>query len=143
MARKLYTKKELKALGQSLIDHCARPDVFHLVQWTRHQKKCYDWWMQLTKKHPILLEYHKRAKEILGGKIVQLAFENGDTWAIRTFIPKYLKDVDEYIHNTLRKQLTIKAEVAKEAMIKDPEHPFWLSFEEFMRKQSVKSEKSS
>lgn len=92
-----WTPAKRKKLGESLIKFCKQDHVFHFVQWTRDQGKAASWWRDLCRKYEDLDEYHRMAKEILGGKIVQLAFENGNNWAIQTFLPKYLDDVKEYL----------------------------------------------
>lgn len=68
-----------------------------MVQWTREQNKTSAWWHDLRKKYPDLLDYHTKAKEILGGKILRNAFEHGNSWAIQTFLPMYLSDLKEKI----------------------------------------------
>ena len=134
-----YTEKELIKLGESLLTCCEKPHVFHIVQWTREQKKCASWWLDLRSRHPILLGYHNRAREILGGKIVQLAFESGNTWAIQTFIPKYLDDVWDFMKEKIKVEALAKAEAAKEAMQKDPDHPYWEAFAKYMEGQKVEN----
>jgi len=94
---KIWTEERLHILGQSLVDFCQKDHVFHIVQWTREMQRTVAWWADLREDYPLLIEYHKRAKDILGGKIIQKAFEVGNNWAIQTFIPKYVQDIDEYL----------------------------------------------
>lgn len=131
-----YTEKELHELGQSLVDHCKKEDVYHITDWTSQvQNKTYQWWYDLKKTQPILVEYHERAKQILGNKILANGAKSGNMWVVKTFIPKYLDDVRQFCREEMREEYKIKAEVAKEAMTKDPDHPFWNAFNEFMQKQ--------
>ncbi len=138
---KLYTNQELIGLGESLISFCKQPHVFHLVQWTRDKERSYDWWLGLMEHHPMLTVYHKRAKEILGGKIVQLAFENGDTWAMRTFIPMYLKDVDTYIKEQVEHEISAKerAKRAGDDQVRETASELVDTMKEYIEKNNDKS----
>lgn len=64
----------------------------------------------MSRKYPIFAEYHEKAKGILGNKILKLAIKAGNPWAIKTMIPKYLHDVDEYIDEKKRKEIEWQAE---------------------------------
>lgn len=139
--QKKYTANELEELGKEFCEFCKKDHVFHIVQWTREQNETSEWWRSLRVSYPILKQYHDRAKEILGGKIVQLAFENGNPWSIQKFIPMYLEDVKEHLRDDMRAEATIKAEAVREAMTKDPDHPFWDSFEKFIEKKNERSSK--
>lgn len=129
---KKYSSKDIENLGEDLIEYCKKDHVFHLVQWTRKQNKCYDWWLSLQKNYPDLVVYHKRAKEILGGKIIQLAFESGNKWAIQTFIPMYVSDVWEFMKEKIKVEASARAEATKEALMKNPDHPFWDELQRYM-----------
>ncbi len=109
MARpKKYSPKDIQELGEELCTFCEGKGVFHLVQFTREKGKTYNWWTKLYDSYPDLLPYHQRANEILGGKLVQLAFENGSPWAIQTFIPMYLKDVKKHLREESDHQIEMK-----------------------------------
>lgn len=125
-ARVKWTEKELHKLGNNLIEHCQLEDVFHITDWTgKVQNKSQQWWYKLIKAYPMLVEYHERAKEILGNKIVSQAFKSGNTWAVKTFVPKYLSDVKKHLREELAEECRIKAEATRDAIAKDPDHPFW------------------
>jgi len=105
--RLIWTDEKLHELGENLVNHCGREDVFHITDWLGYQKKSAAWYYDLKIQYPLLADYHDRAKEVLGNKIVALAFKNGNNWAIQTFIPKYLKDVDNYIDSKRQKELVM------------------------------------
>lgn len=109
---KFWTEDKLHKLGQDLVDHCKKDNVFHLIDWISKKGKTASWWFSLRKDYPLLVDYHERAREILGNKIVTLAFNAGNNWAIQTFVPKYLDDVEEYLDKKKEKEL-IAAEKAK------------------------------
>lgn len=92
-----YTEKQLIKLGEELVAYVSLPDVYHLVEWTESKGKCFGWWQKLKQKHKVLVPYHERAKQILGNKILKNAFQCNNSWAIQTFIPKYLGDVKDHL----------------------------------------------
>ena len=108
-----WTPKKRQELGESLVEFCKLDHVFHLVQWTREQGKTAAWWHDMRQKYPDLIEYHLKAKDILGGKILQLAFESGNNWAIQTFIPKYLTDVQNHLDKNADKEYARKKHFEK------------------------------
>jgi len=104
----IWTEDKRRELGESLVEFCKKDHVFHIVQWLREQNKTSKWWLKLKQSYPDLVTYHELAKEILGGKIVQLAFENGNNWAIQTFLPKYLGDLKKHQDQILDEELDRK-----------------------------------
>lgn len=106
--KKEWTDEELHKLGEQLVQHCRRPDVYHIVDFISAKNKSQGWYYRLKRENEILQPYHERAKEILGNKIVNLAFKCGNNWAIQTFIPRYLKDVDDYLDQKLQRELELK-----------------------------------
>jgi len=95
--RYVYDEKTLNKLGKELVDFVQGENIYHLCEWTESKGQSYSWWKELHKKYGILLAYHKRAKEILGNKILKNAFECNNAWAFQTFIPKYLGDVSDHL----------------------------------------------
>jgi len=100
-----WTEEKRTKIGEDLLEFCRQPHVFHFSQWCTEQKKTVAWWYNLISKYDDLIEYHRLAKQILGGKIVQLAFEHGNKWAIQTFIPRYLDDMQRYMDDQDDKKL--------------------------------------
>lgn len=94
---KKWTPEARKELGEEFIAFIGQDHVFHITQWTEHKQSCSAWWYDLVSIYEDIAEYHCRGKSILGSKIARLAFENGNNWAIQTFLPKYLDDVDAYL----------------------------------------------
>ena len=93
-APKKYTPKMLNELGAQLVQFVQRPDVYHMCEWTRSKGRSYGWWKSLKEGNKEILQtYHEQAKEILGHKILKNAFECNNSWAIQTFVPKYLTDI--------------------------------------------------
>ena len=108
----IWTEEQRQKLGEELIDFVQMDHVFHLIQWTREKEKSYDWWQALLKSYPDLIVYHKRAKEILGGKLLQKAVEYGSPWVIQTFIPMYIDDVEDFFE--LRKDREHQRDLERE-----------------------------
>jgi len=97
-APKQYTPAMLKKLGEELVEFVKHPDIYHLCEWTRSKGYSYGWWKSLKDGNKEILQaYHEQAKEILGHKILKNAFECNNSWAIQTFIPKYLGDVKDHL----------------------------------------------
>jgi len=109
----VWTEEKRKELGESLVEFSKLDHVFHLVQWTREQNKTSAWWYDMQQKYPDLVEYHEQAKEILGGKIMRLAFENGNNWAIQTFLPIYLKDLKKHLDQNQDEEYARKKDLEK------------------------------
>jgi len=109
----IWTDDKLHELGEELVNHCKREDVFHITDFLGVKKRTSTWFYDLIKKYPLLTDYHEQVREILGNKIVALAFKNGNNWAIQTFIPKYLSDVDEYLDKKREKDLAMQERAKK------------------------------
>jgi len=108
-----YTEEMLKKLGEEIVEFAQKPNVYHLCEFTSFKGYTYDWWKKLNKNHPILVPYHNRAREILGNKIVKLAFQNGNNWIIQTFVPRYLKDIDEHLDKKEDKKVERQLRIEK------------------------------
>lgn len=94
-----YTEEQLHAIGQELVDFVSQDEIFHIVEWTESKGMCVDWWYKLRNKHKYLIDYHERAKSILGNKILKHAFKVNNSWAIQTFVPRYLSDAKKHLSN--------------------------------------------
>jgi len=112
---KEWTEEKLHALGKQLVEVCKEPDVFHIVDFCRSVDKSSAWFYELLRKNPTLGIYHDQAKDILGNKILKLAMKAGNPWVIKTMLPKYLRDVDEYLDDKKRQEIHWQAEAKRAA----------------------------
>jgi hypothetical protein len=141
-----YTEEDIEKIGKELIDYIENhTNLWHLSSFTETKKQTPSWLYSIARRHPQLRAYIERAKKIIGNRMLQAAFEKStNSWIIKTFVPRYLRESDEdkeecvkeWVREDIMLEARAKAEAAKEAMIKEPEHPYWAALIDYMKAQS-------
>lgn len=127
-----YTEPVLQKLGKELIDCVSEDGVWHLSEFAERHERVDSWIFDLSTKYPVFNEYLTRARRILGRKMFAYGMEkNPNCWMLKTWMPRFLGERNYYLDD-VREETRIKAEAVRDAIAKDPDHPFWSTFEKYM-----------
>jgi len=136
-----YSDAEIEKLGKELITTVKQDGVWHITEFSELHEKTEFWLYSLRDNYPVFAQYLTRAHRILGRKMYEYGMEkNPNAWMLKTFMPRLLNARKE-VHEELRDEVTIKAEATRDAIAKDPDHPFWKTFEQYMKEDDDKSAK--
>jgi len=137
----VYTEEKLHQLGKDLVKCMEEDGVWHLSEFSERHKRVDSWIYDLGTDYKIFAEYLTRARRILGRKMFEYGMEkNPNSWMLKTFMPRLLNARKE-VHEELRDEVTIKAEATRDAIAKDPDHPFWKTLEQYMGDENDKPAK--
>ena len=102
-----WTEKKLEELKKELLEYLKRPDVYHIAHFEVHEKGMVPGWLKsIGTRHPKFRPILRMAQAILGLKIMEMAQQGkGDKFITNTFIPFYLRDIDEYKESIKDKDL--------------------------------------
>lgn len=130
-----WTEKELEKLGKELIECVKEDGVWHISEFSERHEKSKCWLNELEGRSKIFSKYVTRAREILGRKMFEYGMEkNPNAWMLKTWMPRFLGE-REYHLDDVKEETLIKAEAARDAMTKDPDHPFWKEFTKYIGEQ--------
>jgi hypothetical protein len=137
-----WTDEAIIELGEEMLQFLSQPGVWHICEFSSHKKKVRAWLYEVAREKPMFSEYLTRAQQLLGYKLFKQAMEkNPSQYIIQRWMPAWLEDRDMVL-TQIREEATIKAEAAKEAMSKDPTHPYWDLFAAHMAEMNAKSSQS-
>lgn len=107
----LETEAEAIAFGEDMVDFVKREDVLFLCEFLEQVEHHQNWLDYQIKLFPALEKYRKRAKRIIGSRLIRIAVHNGNLWAIKTYASIHLEEIREHALDTARKMAEIEAEV--------------------------------
>lgn len=119
-----YTEDVIIALGEELINCANSKGVYHITEFSEIKKKCPTWVYEVAREYPVFSEYLKRARNILGRKIMRMAIEESPSlYMQKTFIKRYLNNefepIEQWVKEDVQADAQIKAEAVKAANISD------------------------
>lgn len=93
-----YTKEQLQAIADDLLDYAETSKSIHLAPWCRGRKKSKAWLNELVNRHPVMKEAHAEAKHILAGKVLNASFYGGGNATVgMTYLPVYDNDFKDML----------------------------------------------
>ncbi len=132
---------EIRQHGEALIACMREEGVYHLVSYCNKIQKRLSWLDDLQKKYPEFGKYLDAAKQILGAKMMKLSVEKGIYNKVYSaYLPRYLKDRDVFVSD-IRDYEAARVEAAKQALMKESDHPLWHALEEVVKMR--KAERSA
>jgi len=136
-----YTPAVIEKLGKELVSCVEEDGVWHLSEFSERHEKVDSWIYDLAERYPHFHEYLTRARRILGRKMFEYGMEkNPNSWMLKTWMPRFLNERTYHLED-LKEETTIKAEATRDAITKDPDHPFWGMLGKFM--EDSENEKTS
>jgi hypothetical protein len=135
---KVYTPEVIEKLGKELIACVEEDGVWHLSEFSERHKKVDSWIYDLGDRYSNFHEYLTRARRILGRKMFEYGMEkNPNSWMLKTWMPRFLNERTYHLDD-LKEETTIKAEATRDAITKDPDHPFWSMLGKYMEDENDK-----
>ncbi len=104
---KIYSPSQLSKIGEELIEWCYQNGNWHVSAFEAEKGLVVDFCRNIARdRKDEFLPVYRRAKSILGHKIIQKAMDGGaDRWVVATLTPHYLSDIDDYLDHRKEKEL--------------------------------------
>jgi hypothetical protein len=134
-----WTPEALENLKKELMEFVERPDVWHLSAFCLHKKMSQNFLNNIEAYHPEFSEVIEAAHRVLGNRMLRHCMETKQSSkAIDLCMIHYLGERRRVLKEK-KEDATVTAEAAREVMMKDPDHPFWAQFTQFIQATDAKS----
>ena len=108
---RVWSDEELQKKGQQLLEWCRQDGNWHISGFEDEFGVAVQWCYNMSRTKPEFKRVYKRAKAILGRKIMALVMEKSgpSPWMQATLLPFYLEDVNKHIDSKIEKKIELEA----------------------------------